>query len=141
MMTALAGSFSAAVDAPPAPQATTTSGKTVWDGVYTDAQAERGLAVSKATCSACHGEGLVGSPDPPLVGDPFLGVWSGRSVAELFDKIQTTMPGNEPGTLGPQQVADAVAYILKVNNFPAGSTDIGTDKEALKDIRIRSQKP
>jgi mono/diheme cytochrome c family protein len=140
MMTALAVVFSPSVNAR-APQAATTSGKTVWDGIYTEDQATRGLAVSKATCSACHGEGLVGSPDPPLIGDPFLGVWSGRSVAELFDKVQTTMPGNEPGTLKPQQVADSVAYILKVNNFPAGSTELASDKEALKDIRIRSQKP
>jgi mono/diheme cytochrome c family protein len=142
MMTALAVTFSVpAAHAARGDAAQADSGKTVWDGVYTEAQVERGLAVSKATCSACHGEGLVGSPDPPLIGDPFLGVWSGRSLAELYDKIQTTMPGNEPGTLKPQQVADAVAYILKVNNFPAGTTELAADKEAIKDIRIRSKKP
>jgi hypothetical protein len=51
------------------------------------------------------------------------------------------MPGNEPGILKPQQIADVIAYILKVNSMPAGSTEVATDKEVLKEIRIRSQKP
>ena len=116
-------------------------GKSVWDGVYTEDQSKRGLEVSEAACVPCHGKGLVGDIEGPLAGPGFLGVWSGRNVWELYDKIQSTMPGNNPGTLKPQQLADVVAYILKANEFPAGTTEINNDKEALSQIRIRSQKP
>ena len=37
------------------------AGKTVWDGVYSDAQSKRGQDLSKASCVTCHGEELAGS--------------------------------------------------------------------------------
>jgi mono/diheme cytochrome c family protein len=115
--------------------------KTVFDGVYTDAQSRRGEDMSKASCVSCHGEELAGSDlAPALLGDDFKGVWSGRTVAELYEKIHTTMPADRIGTLKPQQSADLVAYILKLNDFPSGTSDLGTETAALSAIRIRSKR-
>ena len=117
------------------------SGTTVWDGVYADAQSKRGAEVSKASCVSCHGDELAGSDlAPALKGDDFKGVWSGRTAAELFEKIQTTMPADRAGTLKPQQSADLVAYIFKINDYPAGAADLASEMPALQQIKITGKK-
>jgi mono/diheme cytochrome c family protein len=119
-----------------------TGDKTVWDGVYSEEQSLKGQEVSKASCVTCHGEGLGGSDlAPALMGPDFVAAWSGRSVGELYEKIHTTMPADGPGTLKPQQSASLVAYILKLNEFPAGTEEVGTDLTALNQFMIRSKKP
>jgi mono/diheme cytochrome c family protein len=117
------------------------SGRTVWDAVYADAQSQRGAEVSKTSCVSCHGEELGGSDlAPGLKGDDFKGAWSGRTAAELFEKIQTTMPADRAGTLKPQQAADLVAYIFKLNDYPAGAADLTSEMPALQQIKITSKK-
>ena len=68
------------------------------------------------------------------------GAWSGRTAAELFEKIQTTMPADRAGTLKPQQSADLVAYIFKFNDYPAGAADLASEMPALQQIKITSKK-
>jgi mono/diheme cytochrome c family protein len=114
--------------------------RTVWDGVYSDEQSRRGQRLAQARCVSCHGDELAGGEAPGLVGDDFKAIWSGKPVVELFDKIQFTMPADTIGSLKPQQSADLVAYIFKLNAFPAGESDIEADKEKLAEIRISSQK-
>ena len=117
------------------------SGQTVWDGVYADAQTKRGAEVSKASCVSCHGDELAGSDlAPALQGDDFRGAWAGRTAAELFEKVQTTMPADRAGTLKPQQSADLVAYIFKINDYPAGAADLASEMPALQQIKITSKK-
>src|SRR5947209_3227894 len=73
-------------------QATTpAASQSVWDGVYTLAQAKRG-ALKSGLCTSCHGDSFVGGSAPELAGAPFLARWEGRSVADLFDLIRLTMP-------------------------------------------------
>jgi mono/diheme cytochrome c family protein len=118
-----------------------SDGSTVLDGVYSEDQHRRGQELAKAFCAACHGDALAGTDSgPTLAGTDFIAVWSGMSVGDLFDKIQTTMPADAPGSLKPQQTADLVAHILKLNDFPAGTTELGSELAALKQIRIRSRK-
>jgi mono/diheme cytochrome c family protein len=74
--------------------------------VYTEEQSARGEAVSTKSCAVCHGEQLKGDLAPPLQGDDFLKGWSDKTAGALFDKIITTMPANEPGTISEQQSAD-----------------------------------
>jgi quinoprotein glucose dehydrogenase len=113
----------------------------VWDGVYADAQSQRGEELSKAGCASCHGDELAGSDlAPALQGDDFRGAWSGRTAAELFEKVQTTMPADRAGTLKPQQSADLVAYIFKINDYPAGAADLASEMPALQQIKITSKK-
>ena len=114
--------------------------QSVWDGVYTLAQAKRG-ALKSGLCTSCHGDSFLGGSAPELAGDAFLSRWEGRSVADLFDLIRLTMPDDDPGALAREQYADLIAYILAVNKFPEGRTEIGTAVDPLKTIRILATKP
>src|SRR5262245_36186392 len=94
--------------------------RTVADGVYSAEQAQQGAALYKAQCAACHGEKLEGVIGPMLTGEGFVAAWGGRSLAELADKIQNTMPLKAPGYLMRPQAIDLAAYMLQVGNFKAG---------------------
>ena len=95
--------------------------RTVADGVYSAAQAQRGAALYKAQCVACHGEKLEGLIGPMLAGDAFVSAWGGRSLAELVDKIQKTMPLQTPNTLSREQSIDIAAHMLQIGNLKAGN--------------------
>src|SRR3954467_280499 len=106
----------------------------IWDGVYTDTQAERGHTLYTQNCARCHGADLSGTFEiPPLVGR-FMPYWSGSSLDVLFDYISTAMPLGRPGSLSPTVNADILAFILKSNNFPAGGKELSADN--LKSIRF-----
>ena len=110
-----------------------------WDGVYSDAQAERGHSAYMQNCGRCHGADLSGTFEiPPLVGR-FMPYWSGSSLDVLFDYISTAMPLGRPGSLSPATNADILAFILKSNNFPAGTKELSAD--GLKAIRFDAVKP
>ena len=51
------------------------------------------------------------------------------------------MPADAPGSMTPQQTVDVTAYVLKLNKFPAGQTELPTDVVALKKIMIEGQPP
>jgi len=111
------------------------------DGVYTAEQAKRGEAIYKEQCATCHGDNLEGSgPMPPLAGKDFLTNWSGKSVGDVFEKTQTTMPATAPGTLTPQQAADIVSHLLSSSKYPAGTTELGSKVEELMQIKIEAPK-
>jgi len=124
----------------PAPQA--AAGRTVWDGVFTDAQAERGLTGYRDQCAACHAESMRGGPGAPGVAGPeFLFNWDGRTARELLDFVQTTMPPGGGGTLTDHQVADMLAAIFRANGFPVGTdAELPADDSALMGIRITRTK-
>jgi cytochrome c len=110
-----------------------------WDGVYSDAQAERGHTLYTQNCARCHGADLSGTFEiPPLVGR-FMPYWSGSTLDVLFDYISTAMPLGRPGSLSPAVNADILAFILKSNNFPAGTKELSAD--GLKTIRFDAVKP
>ena len=113
---------------------------TLAGGVYTEQQATRGRMQYTTSCSACHQAGLQGSDlAPALKGDDFVLKWSGFTLQDLFDKIATTMPGDAPGSLMPQANADVLAYVLQVNKFPAGQSELEPDAAALKAISIEKK--
>jgi mono/diheme cytochrome c family protein len=114
----------------------------VWAGVYTEDQAKRGEEAANKLCVSCHGPDLSGGEaGPALVGLEFLGNWTSLTVADLFDRVHTTMPADAPGTLTLAQTSDLTAYVLKLNKFPAGKTELLTDLAALKKITIEGQPP
>jgi len=98
--------------------------RSISGGVYSSEQAARGQRVYEAQCGACHGAAMEGTTGPPLVGDGFRADWGGRSLADLVDKIEKTMPFNEPMRLSRQQCTDLAAYILQVGKFPAGQAEL-----------------
>ncbi len=116
--------------------------RTVWDSVYSDEQAARGETLFKDKCSRCHGETLKGIDDaPPLAGKEFLSGWEGKTLGTIFERINSSMPSDDPGTLSKAQISDLVAYILRFSAFPAGKTDLPADGDALKAIQIVAAKP
>jgi S-disulfanyl-L-cysteine oxidoreductase SoxD len=116
--------------------------RSVWDGVYTEAQAGRGQASYNQHCAACHGDTLSGGEmAPALAGSDFLSNWSGLTAGDLFERIRTTMPLNNPGGLSRPVMCDILAYILSANKFPAGQTELPTATEVLRLIRIDASKP
>ena len=123
----------------PAPQT-----RSIWDGVYTDKQAQRGQSLYGHSCASCHGDKLLGKTSensPALTGDAFEKEWDGRNLGDLFRNIIRKMPDDDPGTLTPQQTSDLVAYILNFNKYPSGQAELPPDNQPLAGIRYESKKP
>src|ERR1051325_129662 len=99
--------------------------KSVWDGVFTAEQAQRGAEAFKTNCSECHGNDLAGDGlAPALTGSDFMGNWTDLSVGDLFERIRVSMPPSGPGAVSPAQKVDIVAHILNQSKFPAGTTEL-----------------
>jgi len=106
--------------------------KTTFDGVFTEAQAERGKQnFLTGRCGGCHKLDLTGDRGPTLKGDDFLAHWDNGSVATLFDKIRETMPPNSPNESTDDAKIDIVAYLLQQNGFPTGKTELRADADSL----------
>jgi mono/diheme cytochrome c family protein len=132
---AIAGTSLAAVAAP---QDAATKPATVSEGVYNGEQAKRGQDLYTQACSPCHLADLSGSDQAPsLAGGDFLDRWDGQSAGDLVDRIRTSMPADNVGSLNTQTSTDIVAYILQANGFPAGQQELPADRTALKSIQVK----
>ena len=112
-----------------APQSPDAAPKPATSGVYTDAQANRGRDVYGNNCLGCHN---LGSQQ----GDAFAKRWKGETLSALFKLLTDLMPKDTPGSLSPQERADVIAYLLKMNEFSSGSAELPPDLEQLKKIVI-----
>ena len=120
---------------------TSEAKRSVRSGVYTDEQAMRGKAEYKR-CLLCHLDTGAGDPNsgiPPLVGEEFLKTWNTLTLKELFERISTTMPQDNPGGMSTKQYVDVTSYILQMNKFPAGKEELPTDTAQFD--RIVIEKP
>ena len=115
--------------------------KTVWDGVYTEAQATRGEALWTDKCAKCHGPDMSGGDAPSLVGAEFGGNWDDLSLGDLADRVRVSMPQDNPQSLTREQTADLISLILKSNNVPPGKTDLPSQTENLRTIKYKANKP
>ena len=112
-------------------------GNTTNDSVFTDEQATRGEDAYQQECAQCHLDDLLGDGiAPSLIGAPFSFRWSELSVADMLVAIRTTMPQGAPASLSPQAYVDIVAYMLKVNDYPAGDVELPTAEAELETIII-----
>jgi mono/diheme cytochrome c family protein len=102
-----------------------TQRRTVWDGVYTEAQAARGMMAFGQSCSGCHA--LAAQGMAPLVGDAFWKSFAQKNVGDLLEFVSTYMPNGNPGSLTEPTYRDIVALMLKSNGFPAGAAELGPD--------------
>jgi mono/diheme cytochrome c family protein len=113
--------------------------RTVWDRVYTEAQARRGEALYARHCEQCHGTGLDGdtaSEIPGLAFDGFMQRWRGRTADDLLLRMERSMPQASPGSLTRPEYADLVAYLFKANGFPAGFEALGLDSARVRQVVI-----
>jgi quinoprotein glucose dehydrogenase len=107
----------------------------IWDGVYTAAQAERGRLVVQNHCAECHGADLNGGEGPALVGSTFMVKWETHTVERLFHKIRDTMPSVGSTEVSENEKLDTVAFILQQNGYPAGQAEL-TSTSRFSEIRI-----
>jgi hypothetical protein len=99
--------------------------KTVLDGAFTEAQADRGGVVYGTECAGCHEGADVDGP--PLTGDPFIDRWREDTLNSLFEYIKTRMPQTAPGSLPDGAYADILAHLLHETAFPVGSRELTMD--------------
>lgn len=110
----------------------TTTGKSVLKGVYSEAQVARGEETHQTYCTSCHAT-------TAYTGDSFKQTWVGRMVFDLWDRIRTTMPEDNPNGLTAQQYTDIITYILKLNGYPAGTDSLPADPEPMRVIKIEAK--
>lgn len=119
----------------------------IWDGVYTEEQAERGRSTFVGQCAQCHGtlgDGLSGrDPDQPaapaLVNANLFQDWGGAPISTWTLYATETMPLNFPGGLDSQEYVDAFTYLLEVTGVPAGDEELVTDPQTLGTIVIERE--
>ncbi len=111
----------AAVAAPALAQNAPTS---VWDGVYTDEQADRGSGVYTAQCAPCHGP------------SPWVEKFADQPLSEFYAYIRANMPDGAPGSLPPEDYSAAAAYLLRSEGFPAGEKPLPTLSRSMTGIML-----
>jgi ankyrin repeat protein len=132
------GTHSPEVSAPASQSASAT--RTIWDGVFTQAQADRGRDQYMKSCASCHKADLLGeSAAPPLAGPEFSQRWVGSTVDDLLTTIRRSMPQDAPDSLGTPAYADLVSFLLGVNGSPAGAGELPLESGALKQIQFTAK--
>jgi mono/diheme cytochrome c family protein len=111
-------------------------GRTVWDGVYTDAQAARATGTFNQVCSNCHT--LAAQGNKPLSGEKFWEGFTQKTVGDLLTYVKTNMPNGNGGSLSASTYNDLVALILKSNDFPTGNTELAPETIAAVQIIPRN---
>ena len=109
-----------------------TANVTIWDGVYTSAQADRGQETAQSMCFACHSQSEWQTP-------MFMRVWSGRPIHQMWENLRMTMPYDSPGMLSAQEYTDVVAYMLELNGAPAGEAELPSSADGLMGITVTPQ--
>jgi mono/diheme cytochrome c family protein len=115
--------------------------RTVWDGVYTTEQATRGATLYTQQCAPCHGPTLAGAEGPPLTGVDFTSNWNGLTLGDLYERVRTSMPPDDPAKVSAQEKVDILAHILSIGKFPAGMTELPRDAQVLAQIKFLAVKP
>lgn len=123
-----------------------TVARSIWEGVYTEEQAQGARLIYQGACASCHGTRLNGAPDaadmqpaPPLAGTAFMRSWKGSTVGSLFEFTRASMPISNPGQFTDQQYINIIAYMLSRHGAPAGDTALSTDVAQLNDILIEPE--
>jgi quinoprotein glucose dehydrogenase len=101
----------------------------VYTGVYSADQADRGNAIQRRACATCHS-----SSD--WSAGRILGSWTGQTAFDLVSHIRNTMPLTAPGSLSLQEYTDIVAYMFELNDIPAGEQELAADDAALRNVRL-----
>ena len=103
--------------------------RTTLDAIYTVDQAERGKESYKRVCAQCH-------PLDWYRGDA-IRPWDGAPLKNLYDAIVTKMPPSNPASLKGREYVALLAYILFLNDMPAGGEELPNSPEAMQKILIK----
>ena len=103
--------------------------KTTLSGVYTLEEATAGKELYLGLCAGCH-------QAVTHTGPAFRKKWTGKPLSELYTYMRTLMPKNDPGSLADEDYGILLAYMLQMNQMPAGKAYLSTDTLELRKIRI-----
>ena len=127
-------------------QAQTNDGRGVpsaEEGVYTQAQAERGSAVFRVACAGCHSADAAGTtrPAPGAVRSSLLPLGGSRlarwgNARDLYDKMRRTMPAGAQGVLSRDAYVDILAFLLRELGVPAGSQPLVDSVNGMRSIML-----
>jgi alcohol dehydrogenase (cytochrome c) len=106
--------------------------RSVSEGVYTRAQAQRGQKLFEQSCAMCHGI-------EDQSGASFNTKWSSHTLGDIYEQMSITMPPANPGGLSPDSYASILAYFLSRTGYPEGSTELPTDRNVLRGIRATAR--
>jgi S-disulfanyl-L-cysteine oxidoreductase SoxD len=126
-----AGTAKTAATAPAAKRSTAPAArpKSTLSGVYTLEEASAGKEMYASLCASCH-------TAASHTGPAFRNKWSGKPLSQLYVFMKTMMPKNEPGSLADEDYSVLLAYMLQMNQMPAGKAYLSTDTTVLAKIRI-----
>ena len=100
-------------------------------GVFSAAQADEGRDSFRSLCTECHFSREFSDAR-------FKFKWSRRSAGDLYETIFTSMPESAPGILSPEEAVALVTYILRMNGFKPGGSELAADRDALDAISLAS---
>lgn len=107
-----------------------SASRTIRDGVFSPAQAERGAQVFGTICTNCHditeftGAGA------------YLEDVEGKPLWETFEFVSSEMPEDDPGSLSLEEYSAVLAYIFSVYGLPSGDAELAVDQQSLEAITI-----
>ncbi len=97
--------------------------------VFSVRQVARGRGYFREICVSCH-------ESDEFEGRSFQRQWRGQTVRDMYTSIAYSMPDDNPGGLPGQTYADVIAYILELNGYEAGDTELTTDRTAMRAMRL-----
>jgi mono/diheme cytochrome c family protein len=102
-------------------------------GVFTSAQADRGMSIYDGQCASCHELSR-------FKGKDFASAWTDKPLTDLHTAVKS-MPMDNPGSLKPEEYADVLAYFLSINGYPAGQAELKGDDASIAAVKVDVKKP
>lgn len=118
----------AALGAPRIAHAGLTAQVTAPDTSAAARQLEAGEQWFRAVCVECHADNVADAD--------FKAKWNGRSVYDLFDRMRSSMPDSDPGSLTYETYVALTAYLMKLNGMPSRTAPVPADSSALANLTL-----
>ena len=111
---------------------------TIWNNVFTQAQADHGKSIYTLKCQTCHGPTGRGGPGtPPVTGAALNTKWADATLLDLWNFAHMNMPPGAKGQAGSaQDYVDIVAHILDMHGADPGDVPLTTNEDQLANITI-----
>jgi mono/diheme cytochrome c family protein len=110
---------------------------TIWSGVYSSAEAERGKQAYRQLCSRCHGADMKGGlTEPGLIGAKFFDRWHDLRLGDVVAYIQAAMPREHEFFVSADSAREIVSLMLQESGVPAGAKPMSADLNVQHSILV-----
>jgi len=106
------------------PPIAATPAETAISVSFTAEQVQRGRRDFSQICGECHSTS-------EFRGRTFLYDWRRRTAWDFFRQLTETMPDDAPGSLTDQEYVDVTAYVLGMNGYDAGESELAAAEAEL----------